>query len=479
MFCLLFYIIKIPQTMKTILKSLLCSVALLCGMSLFAQELKPRVVICTDIAPSRVEPDDMESVIRLLCYADMLEIEAIVGNPGWSCDPYPAEWIEHLYIAVEAYGKDVANLRKRSAQDSFKPLSEENVSQTIGYWPSYDYIRSRSVLGSPRAGIAALGKDNISEGSNLLIRLADEDDPRPIWVCAWGGANTLSQAIWQVSQERTPEEVKKFVQKFRLYAINDQDMSFRMRENREYSSQMWLRREFKDDLLYIWDDSASLSMWALGKADWESYASKIQGHAALGSVYPKFKNGLEGDTPSFFHVLPLGLNDPEDPTQIGWGGLHVYGLTADGKTTAWVNEKDPIRSLSGSYEKKFYTDWFNDFAARIEWAENGTGNHNPVVVIGKESGVTPITMKAKTGKSFSVDASKSYDPDGDSITYNWWFQDNLTEGAVPTMENALSSKAIFTISKGLKGKTLHLVCEIHDDNETSLVGYKRIIIEVK
>ncbi|MBQ1701339.1 MAG: hypothetical protein II023_05685, partial [Prevotella sp.] len=37
-------------------------------------QLKPRLVVCTDIAPADVEPDDMESMVRLLAYADCFEI---------------------------------------------------------------------------------------------------------------------------------------------------------------------------------------------------------------------------------------------------------------------------------------------------------------------------------------------------------------------------------------------------------------------
>ena len=33
--------------------------------------LKPRIVVLTDIAPADVEPDDMESMVRLLAHADM------------------------------------------------------------------------------------------------------------------------------------------------------------------------------------------------------------------------------------------------------------------------------------------------------------------------------------------------------------------------------------------------------------------------
>ena len=55
-------------------------------------------------------------------------------------------------------------------------------------------------MGSERGGIKVIGEDNDSPGSQLLIRLADEDDTRPIYVAGWGGANTLAQAIWRVKQ---------------------------------------------------------------------------------------------------------------------------------------------------------------------------------------------------------------------------------------------------------------------------------------
>ncbi len=44
------------------------------------RELKPRIVILTDIAPADIEPDDMESLIRLLAHADLYEIEAIITD---------------------------------------------------------------------------------------------------------------------------------------------------------------------------------------------------------------------------------------------------------------------------------------------------------------------------------------------------------------------------------------------------------------
>ena len=49
---------------------------LLCLLTMGAQtQLKPRVVILTDIGQPDLEPDDTESLVHLLCYADQLEIE--------------------------------------------------------------------------------------------------------------------------------------------------------------------------------------------------------------------------------------------------------------------------------------------------------------------------------------------------------------------------------------------------------------------
>ena len=65
-----------------------------------SNELKPRLVVCTDIAPADVEPDDMESMVRLMAYADQFEIEALITSVGWNCDPYPVEWAQYLQRVI-------------------------------------------------------------------------------------------------------------------------------------------------------------------------------------------------------------------------------------------------------------------------------------------------------------------------------------------------------------------------------------------
>ena len=449
-------------------------------------DFKPRLVVCTDIAPADVEPDDMESMVRLMAYADCFEIEALITSVGWNCDPYPKDWAEYLQRVIEAYRKDVTKLMQRSKQKDFMPVDKENGQQHLGYWPSADYIKSRAVMGSIHGGIGAIGENNDSPGSELLIRLADEDDPRPIYVAAWGGANTLAQAIWRVKQTRSEDEVRNFVRKFRLFTITDQDMQYSMRMNRAYSSHLWLRKDFADDLQFIWDEGAWQEQCELGKRHWQQHQDMIQGKGALGKEYPTYKWGVEGDTPSFLYVMPNGLNDPEDPHQAGWAGYHERGLCADSLTTAWTSWQEPLRSISVGYKQRFYPDELNDFCARMQWAAEGKGNHNPRVAVRVLDGspvknissVAPLHITAKAGDTIRLDASKSSDPDGDALTFHWWQQPEIGR-TTATIDDASTAIATVRIPTDAPSDTIHLICEVHDNSPFHLVAYRRIIINIK
>lgn len=453
--------------------------ALFCCGAVYAQsELKPRVVILTDIGQPDLEPDDTESLVHLLCYVDQLEIEGIITSTGWNCDPYPTQSAAYRDSVVEAYRTDVHHLMKRSDQRSFASIDKENGRQEIGYWPSAEYIRGRCVMGSQRAGIKVIGKDNDSEGSELIIRLVDENDERPIWVCAWGGANTLAQAIWKVKQTRTPEQLKAFLHKLRLYTITDQDMVYAMRMNLAYSSHQWMRREFAQDLLFVWDEGTWQLQCSLGQESWQQIKEQIQGHAALGKQYPDFKYGVEGDTPSFLNVIPNGLHNPEEPMQAGWGGYHTWALTKDSTTYAWTSWQEPVKSISETYYRQFYPSQLNDFIARVEWAETGQGNHNPVAIVNGRKGTDAIIIMAKTGQTIALDASASFDPDGDSLTFKWWQQKGIGKSEAAIC-NAESSSTDIQIPGTTAEDEIHIICEVHDNSKYKLPAYRRIIIRIR
>ena len=455
------------------------------GKNLFKQlGQKPRIVVLTDIAPANIEPDDMESMIRLMSHADLYEIEALIASGGWNSSgrAYPLEWMDSLSRVIDAYEKDLPYLMKRSGQTSFLSIVKENKKQTIGYWPSAQYLRDRVMPGSLKLGQKEIGSNNRSKGSDYIIQLADEEDKRPLWILAWGGANTLAQAIWQVQQERTPNELKAFLNKLRVYTITDQDVPWGERDNHDFSSHQWMRQEFSNDLLFIWDESAWLSQNDIGAKNWKEYATHIQRHGHLGDIYPKNKWGVEGDTPSFLHVLPNGLNDPSMTNQIGWGGYFEWGMSADKKTYCYTNYTGATKKSSQNYEKYFYPAIFNNFAARMDWADKGEGNRNPIVIVNNQKSLTPIHKEVSIGKTITLDASRSYDLDSNLLTFRWWIlpEASTYKGSYLNLQQSDKQKMSFTIPTDAKpGDTLHIICEVTDNGTPTLTSYRRVVIIAK
>ncbi len=449
------------------------------------EQEKPRIVVLTDIAPGDIEPDDMESMIRLLVHADLFEIEALVASSGWnnSGRAYPIEWMDSLRICLDAYEKDLPNLMKRSEQTAFLPLEAESKSQKIGYWPSAEYLRSRTMLGSREIGFEHIGEGNDSEGSNFIIRLLQEDDKRPLWVLAWGGANALTQAVWRMKQQYDEEKWRSMLEKLRLYTITDQDQDIHTgkRDQHLFSSHHWLRKVCGKSLRFIWDESAWGTQNEIGSKNWNEYARHIQKHGHLGNIYPKYKWGVEGDTPSFLHVMPTGLNDPEVFDHVGWGGFFKWGITKDEETCCYTNIDPAVRAISRKYEEYFYPAVFHNFAARMDWAKEGRGNRNPVVRIGKDETLQVIRLSAKKGKEVVLDATGSYDPDGDNLQYRWWVLPEAgTFRGEMCMENPKqASVSLFIPEEAETGESIHVICEVTDNGTPALTAYRRVIIDIR
>ena len=183
-----------------------------------------------------------------------------------------------------------------------------------------------------------------SRGSELIIASADKDDPRPVWVGCWGGANNVAQAIWSVSKTRSKEELAAFLRKLRVFDILGQE-----------DAGAWIAKNYPD-VVYI--RATGVFGWQPEK-NGQYQREDIQSHGPLGEVYPDTQWASEGDTPTFMHVYPNGLNDPEKLDQGGWGGRFslkkkvgirsmkpvkneseydpymMYGNTKEGYSRAW------------------------------------------------------------------------------------------------------------------------------------------------
>ena len=90
----------------------------------------------------------------------------------------------------------------------------------------------------------------------------------------------------------------------------------------------------------------------------------------------------------------------------------------------------------------------------------------------------PPRVKAGDGFTIRMDASKSFDPDGDGLSFFWWQQPEIGTTKV-TIDQTDQSIATVRIPADTKGDTIHLVCEVHDDGPFHLVAYRRIIIDIK
>ena len=443
--------------------------------SALAAPLKPRMIVLTDISPANHEPDDMESMIRLLVHADLFEIEGLVATTGWSYSQASTDSLDLIHKVIDAYEKDLPNLLKRSGQTDF--LSDES-RQEIGYWPSPDYLRSRVVMGSKTRGQSHIGESNDSPGSKLIIQIVGGSDDRPVWVQAWGGGNTLAQAIWRVREKQTEDDLKAFLHKIRMYTITDQDRSYKRGTPFDISSHQWMRREFEKDLFFIWDECAWKFQNGTGKSNWDEYEIHIQKHGNLGNMYPKYRYGVEGDAPAFLYIMPVGLNNPDIPGQGSWGGYFEWAKGPDNETYAYTNHQSPAYGICRELEKHFYKATFNNFAARIDWAKDGAGNRNPVVAINGNEGMDIITLTPQQSVTVTLNASESHDPEGDNLRFNWWIisgPGTYTQNI--KISNSNSSRAIVDVPVNSAGKSFHVICEVTDDGTHNLTSYRRIIFE--
>jgi hypothetical protein len=437
---------------------------------------KTRVLVLTDIGN---EPDDSESMVRFLLYANDFDIEGLAATTStWQREKVRPDLIEER---VRAYGTVLGNLRQHDP----------------GY-PDAETLLARIRSGRPSYGMQGVAPGQHTPASDLIVAAVDKADTRPIWIPIWGGARELAQALTDVRATRSAKEVSAFVAKLRVYSISDQD-----------DAGPWIRRNFPD-LFWI----ASIHGFSqYGQATWPGISGSenmlsVEGADAslvshewleknirkgpLGALYPQWQYIMEGDTPSFLYLIPNGLGVPEHPEYGSWGGRYEKVAAADGLFT---DTTDTVKGIDGkTHRSNKATIWRwreayqNDFAARMRWTLSSSkreANHPPEPVVNGSVGLGVIHLSVAAGEPFTLDATGSRDPDGDSIRYRWleYTDINPAYAGVPplTIEEATSIRArlVATAAPGPAPTRHHVILEARDEGVPAVTRYRRIVVEVK
>lgn len=272
--------------MKDIVRFLVVMLSLIIALpGLGGEGTRHRVIVSTDIGGT--DPDDFQSMVHLLLYADVLEIEGLISSPSGLGRK------ENILEVIELYEQDYKNLRSWS----------EN-------YPSPDALHAITKQGEVEVA-PYQGFREPTEGSDWIVKQARNDDPRPLNLLVWGGIEDLAQAL---------HDAPDIVSRLRVYYIGG--------PNKKWSPDAFQYIVTQHPDLWIIEANATYRGWFVGgnqAGDWANQAfvtRYIAGHGALGDFFATQLGGTikMGDSPSVGWLLH-GM--PADPSQPGWGGQFV------------------------------------------------------------------------------------------------------------------------------------------------------------
>lgn len=243
-----------------------------------------RVLVSTDIGGS--DPDDFQSMVHFLVYADLFDVEGLVSSP-WS-----AGRKSHILEVIDRYEADYPNLRTWS--DNYLDP---------------DQLRGIAKQGETEFAVGA-GYNQSTEGSDWIIECARRDDLRPLYVLVWGTIEDVAQAL---------HDDPGIKEKLRVYFIAG--------PNKKWSPAAYNYIEQNHPDLWMIENNSTYRGWFVGgyQSDDLGNRSFVETHVAergaLGDYFAGHLGGVikMGDTPSVTYML----GTPDDPSQPGWGGRFV------------------------------------------------------------------------------------------------------------------------------------------------------------
>lgn len=293
-----------------------------------AQIAKPRVIVSTDIGGS--DPDDYQSMVHLLMYADKMDIVGLISSP-----PHAGRK-KHIHEVIDAYAKDYQKLKAHNND-----------------FPSPTSLRKVVKQGATDAQEKTL-PDSLSEGASWIISESLRSDI-PVWVLVWGSITDVAQAL---------HADPSIADHLRVYSIGSwntvQDTLARKYIYEHHPNLWWIESDETFRGMYMGgyqeEDFGNLSF----------VETHLKNHGALGELFWEKKKDIKmGDTPSVLYLLH---GDPEDPTSDSWGGAYIKDPE---RPHYYYDNQHPEFIENGRHGartvNKFRKEYLSDWAHRMKW----------------------------------------------------------------------------------------------------------------
>ena len=417
---------------------------------------KPIVIATTD-----GEIDDRCSMIRFLMYANEWDIRGLIHSSSkyhWKGDEqhkrknwHPVSWLDEQ---IDQYAEVYPKLKQNDPD-----------------YPTPDYLRKQVFVGN----IGYVGDmDKPTPGSQRIVEVLLVSDPSPVWLQAWGGANTIARALKTIEQ-RHPDRIADVSKKARLFLIANQDDTCDEYILKKWPDALLIQSSAFGAIAYRWQNIMTPEQQKLFDARWMK-TNILTGHGPLCSMYEAHDDGRfrsEGDSPAFMHLIAPGLGSAEHPTYGGWGGRF---MRADSRWRSAPDDRDRYKSIL-RWAEAFQNDW----AVRADWCVKPYAkcNHNPVAVCNQDQTRKIIEIRTDPGKNIELSAAGSFDPDQNRLSYHWWvYKDAGSYWAEAPIQGVDAVNATITVPEKASGRTIHVILEVTDDGAPPLTAYRRILLKV-
>ena len=269
---------------------------------------KPRVLISTDIGGT--DPDDNQSMIHLMMYSDMFQLEGLISSPSFGNGSK-----EEILRMIDLYAQDYRKLKKhRSAEGRLQGKNKQLMSPKD----------LRKLCKQGRRGLMGYkGYAEPTEGSEWIIQQARKKCSQPLWVLVWGSLEDVAQAL---------HDAPDIAQKIRVYWIGGPNKKWGA------NSYAYIAKNFPD--LWMIEYNATYRGFITDNKKMELieeykgmekdancygtgyYDYAMKGAGVMGADFINYYKGVVkmGDTPSLLYMMN---GNPDNPQGESWGGSFV------------------------------------------------------------------------------------------------------------------------------------------------------------